>query len=228
MDKKKICVILPALNEELTLGKLIDEIPYQSLNDAGYRVEVVVVNNNSTDGTRQVALDKGVTVIDEPRRGKGRAVRTALASVKADFIFMLDSDYTYPPAYIPAMLKVLEQGHPVVIGSRLRGRREKGAMKRLNYCGNCLLSLMASILYQKRISDLCTGCWGFKGEIITELKLATEGFQLEAELFTQLAKKGHRIAEIPIHYRRRDAETKLNRIRDGIKIGAMLISHRFR
>ena len=227
MKKGKICVILPALNEELTLGKVIDEIPCQTLDDEGYHVEVVVVDNNSTDGTRQVALAKGARVIDEPRRGKGRAVRTALASVKADFIFMLDSDYTYPALYIPEMVKILCQGHSVVIGSRLRGRREKGAMGKLNLFGNFLLSLMASILYQKRISDLCTGCWGFRGEIIPKLKLAAEGFQLEAELFTQLAKKGYRVAEIPIYYRSRAAKTKLNRIKDGIKIGKMLLARRF-
>ena len=227
MKKHSISIILPALNEELTIGKVIDEIPKQALEREGYQVEVLVIDNNSTDQTSQIAQEKGAQVITELRRGKGRAVKTALASVEADFVFMLDADYTYPAAYIPEMLRILDQGYPVVIGSRLKGQREKGAMRRLNVFGNFLLSLMASVLYRTRISDLCTGYWGMRGEIIPELRLLADGFQLEAELFTQLAKKGYRIAEVPIYYRRREAKTKLSRIKDGIKIGRLLIARRF-
>jgi dolichol-phosphate mannosyltransferase len=227
LEKHTICIILPALNEESTIGKIIDEIPCQALEKEGCQVEIVVVDNNSTDGTKQVAQAKGARVISEPRRGKGRAVRTALASVDADCIFMLDADYTYPATYTPDMLKILRHGHSVVIGSRLRGRREEGAMRLLNLIGNLLLSFMASVLYQRRISDLCTGYWGIRGEVIRKLELEVDGFQFESELFTELAKKGYRIADLPIYYRRREARTKLNPIRDGIKIGSMLIARRF-
>lgn len=226
MKQPSICIILPALNEELTIGKVIDEIPKQILEREGYQVEVLVVDNNSSDQTGQVAQAKGARVITESRRGKGRAIRTALASVKADFVFMLDADYTYPATHIPEMLRVL-QDYPVVIGSRLRGQREKGAIRGLNIVGNFVLTLIANVLYRTRISDLCTGYWGMRGEVIPNLKLQVEGFQLEAELFTQLAKKGYRIAEVPIHYRRRQTEAKLNRIKDGIKIGWTLIARRF-
>ena len=138
MKKRNISIILPSLNEELTIGKVIDEIPRQLLEEEGYQVEVVVIDNNSRDRTRQAAQAKGARVIIEPRRGKGRAVRAALASVRADFVFMLD-----------------------------------------------------------------------------------------AELFTQLAKTGYRIAEAPVYYRRREGKTKLSQITDGIKIGWMLIARRF-
>ena len=224
--KRPICIVLPALNEELTIGKVIDEIPKQVLEREGYQVEVLVVDSNSSDQTGQISQAKGARVITEPRRGKGRAMRTALASVKADFVFMLDADYTYPPTYIPEMLRIL-QDYPVVIGSRLRGQREKGAIRRLNIVGNLMLTLLANVLYRTRISDLCTGYWGMRGEVIPNLNLQAEGFQLEAELFTQLAKKGYRIAEVPIHYRRRQTKAKLNRIKDGIKIGWTLIVRRF-
>ena len=225
--KRNISIILPSLNEELTIGKVIDEIPRQALEGEGYQVEVLVADGNSSDQTRQIAQAKGARVMIEPRTGKGRAVRTALASLKADFVFMLDADYTYPATYIRDMLKILCQDYPVVIGSRLKGRREKGAMKRLNLIGNLLLSLMASVLYRTRISDLCTGYWGIRGEVIPRLRLLADGFQFEAELFTQLAKKGYRIAEVPVYYRRREGKTKLNNLKDGIKIGWMLIARRF-
>ena len=227
MDKAKVSIILPALNEAETIGRVIDEIPTQALKQAGYSVEVLVVDNSSTDQTAQIAQEKGARVITEPRRGKGRAVRTAFEQVRADFVFMLDSDYTYPATYIPDMLQLLNQGYFVVIGSRLKGNREKGSISHLNIIGNRLLTLMANILYRTRISDLCTGYWGFKGEVIPRLSLSATGFDLEAELFALVARNGYRIGEVPITYRRRPSPSKLSSIKAGASIGRTLLARRF-
>ena len=228
MKQGDITIILPALNEEPNIGKVIDEIPQKALEEKGYQVDVLVVDGNSTDRTREIAQEKGASVIIEPERGKGRAVRTALKAIKADFVFILDADFTYPATYIPEMLETLQQNCSVIIGSRLTGRREKGAIKRLNIVGNFLLTLMANILFRVRISDLCTGYWGLRGEVIPTLNLSADGFQFEADLFTELAKKGYRIVDVPIYYRQRQGEVKLNRIKDGLKIAWMLIYRRFR
>lgn len=227
VNKAKVCIILPALNEAETIGKVIDEIPQQALEQAGYNVEVLVVDNGSTDQTAQIAQEKGARVITEPRRGKGRAVRTAFEQVNADFVFMLDSDYTYPATYIPDMLKLLNQGYSVVLGSRLKGKREKGAISGWNMIGNKVLTLMANILYRTRISDLCTGYWGFRGEVIPKLDLSATGFTLEANLLAQVAKKGYHIAEVPIHYRRRPSPSKLPSVKAVVNIAWALIIRRF-
>ena len=227
MSQGKVSIILPALNEAETIGRVIEEIPQQRLEEEGYRVEVVVVDNGSTDPTARIAAEKGARVIAESRKGKGRAVRTALEQVDADFVFMLDADYTYPATYIPDMLKLLNQGYSVVIGSRLKGKREKGAISRLNIIGNRLLTLAANILYQARISDLCTGYWGFKGDVIPRLNLSATGFNLEAELFAQVAKNGYRIGEVPITYRRRPSPSKLSSLKAGFIIGRTLLARRF-
>lgn len=227
MSQGKVSIILPALNEAETIGRVIQEIPRERLEEEGYGVEVVVVDNGSTDQTARIAGEKGARVIAESRKGKGRAVRTALEQVNADFVFMLDADYTYPATYIPDMLKLLNQGYSVVIGSRLKGKREKGSISRLNIIGNRLLTLMANILYQARISDLCTGYWGFKGEVIPRLNLSATGFNLEAELFAQVAKNGYRIGEVPINYRRRPSPSKLSSIKAGLIIGRTLVARRF-
>jgi dolichol-phosphate hexosyltransferase len=227
MGGKNLYIILPALNEEETIGRVIDEIPWDILEGKGCSVKVLVVDGDSTDSTRQIAREKGAEVIIEPRKGKGRAMRTAFEQIKADFVFMLDADYTYPAVYIPDMLDMLHQGCDVVIGSRLRGDREKGSMSLLNVIGNHLLTLMADVLYLRRISDLCTGCWGFKGKVIPRLHLTADGFNFEADLFTQIAKQGYSIGEIPIHYRRRPTPAKLSSIKDGLKIGRTLITRRF-
>jgi glycosyltransferase involved in cell wall biosynthesis len=227
MNRSRVCIIIPTLNEAGTIGRVVDEIPRQAIEAAGYEVEVMVIDGNSTDGTRQIAEEKGARVVVEPGRGKGRAMRAALEMAKADFIFMLDGDYTYPPAYITEMLKLLPDTYPVVIGSRLKGQIEKGSMSRLNVIGNRLLTLMANILYRTRISDLCTGYWGIRGEIVPNLKLSANSFDFEAELFSQIAKKGYQIGEVPIYYRRRLTPPKLSSFQDGLRIGWALITRRF-
>ena len=223
----KVCIIIPTINEAKTVGRVIDEIPRQALEQAGYHVEVMVIDGGSTDGTIQIAEEKGARVVVERRRGKGRGMRTALDMTQAEFMFMLDGDYTYPPSYIVEMLALLRDTYPVVIGSRLRGKIEKGGMSLLNVIGNHLLTLIANILYGTRLSDLCTGYWGLRGEVIPNLNLLADGFEFEAELFSQIAKKGYRIGEVPIYYRRRQTPAKLRSLRDGLKIGWALITRRF-
>jgi glycosyltransferase involved in cell wall biosynthesis len=227
VNQPETLIILPALNEAPTIGRVIDEIPREALEGAGYKVRLLVVDGNSTDRTRQIAQEKGASVVIERQRGKGVAVTRALASAQADFIFMLDADYTYPAGYIPDMLKLLES-HQAVIGSRMRGRREKGAMSRLNLVGNFLLSLIATVFYGKRVSDVCSGFWGLRGEVIRNLKLRATAFDLEAELFSQLVRRGNKLAEVPVDYRRRHSPPKLRSLRDGTRIGWALITRRFR
>ena len=226
MNNKKISVIIPTLNEESSIGKVIDEIPIKALESSGYVVDIVIVDGLSTDRTAKIAKEKGAIVLLETRRGKARAIRTALETVDSNFVFMLDGDYTYSAAYIPVMLKALNK-YPVVIGSRLKGQREKGALKKINFIGNHLLTALANILYGTRVSDVCTGYWGFRKEVIQNLILTSEGFQLEAELLIQIAKRGYRIGEVPILYRCRAGKAKLSGLKDGMHIARFLFSKRF-
>lgn len=225
---KEVSIILPALNEEKTIGKVIDEVPMEEIEGKGYRAEIIVVDNGSADRTREIAEAKGARIVTEPRRGKGRAVRTAFKSVSGDFVFMIDADFTYPATYIPQMLKLLEGKYDVVLGSRLKGQREEGAMTRLNLVGNLLLALLADLLYRTRISDPCSGLWGFRGRVVRTLKLDAVGFELEANMLIEIAKKGYRIGEVPIHYRRRPTPAKLSSLKAGFRIGRTLVRKRFR
>jgi glycosyltransferase involved in cell wall biosynthesis len=225
---KEVSIIFPALNEEQTIGKVIDEVPIEEIKGRGYRTEIIVIDNGSTDRTREIAESKGARVITEPRRGKGRAIRTAFESVGGDFVFMIDADFTYPSTYIPQTLELLEEKYDVVLGSRLKGHREKGAMTRLNLVGNLLLALLADLLYRTRISDPCTGYWGFRGEVVKSLKLDAVGFELEVNMLIEIANKGFRIGEIPIYYRKRPTPTKLRALRTGYIIARTLIRKRFR
>ena len=225
---KEVSIILPALNEEVTIGKVIDEVPVNELERMGYRAEIIVVDNGSTDRTREIAEVKRARVITEPQKGKGRAVRRAFESVGGDYVFMIDADFTYPATYIPQMLKLLEGKYDVVLGSRFKGQREEGAMTRLNLVGNLLLALLADLLYRTRISDPCSGLWGFRGEVARSLKLDAVGFELEVSMLVEIARKGFRIGEVPIYYRRRPTPAKLSSLKAGFRIGRTLVRERFR
>jgi dolichol-phosphate mannosyltransferase len=224
---KKVSVVLPALNEEEAIGKVIDEIPVEELAAKGYQIEIIVVDNGSTDKTAEIAAAQGAKVISEPNRGKGRAIRTGFGAVSGDFVFMLDSDFTYPAGYITQMVELLESGYDVVLGSRLRGSVEHGAMKRLNLIGNHLLAFLANLLYGTRVSDLCTGLWGFKVDVLRSLNLDAVGFELEANMLIEVAKHKYRVGEVPIQYRRRATASKLGSVKAGWMIGKTLMRKRF-
>ncbi len=227
MGAPTVLIIIPALNEVATIGTVLDEIPLDELRRAGYEPRTLVVDNGSSDGTRGVALEKGAEVLDEPRRGKGIAMRRAFREASGDYVFMLDADATYPPSHIPNMLRALENGHDVVIGSRLAGTRAPGSISMMNVIGNRLLTWPACALYGVKTSDLCTGYWGFRGKALAELQLQAQGFNLEAELFAEVARHRLRLGEVPIHYRRRPTPTKLRSLRDGAKIARTLFGKRF-
>jgi glycosyltransferase involved in cell wall biosynthesis len=225
---KKICVILPALNEESTIGLVIDEIPKVELENKGYKTDILVVNNGSRDRTGEIAIEKGAQVVFEPKKGKGQAIRTGFEAVQCDFVFMLDADYTYPAVHITAMLEMLESGYDVVMGSRLKGLMMDGAMTSLNRVGNQMLALMTNVLYGTGISDPCTGCWGLRAGVVKELKLEANGFDIEVNMLTEIARNGYKMTEVPIGYRKRKTRPKLNSLRDGFRIGKTLVRRRFR
>jgi len=220
-------VVLPALNEEEAIGKVIDEIPVEELESKGYQTEIIVVDNGSTDKTAEIAAAQGAIVIDEPNRGKGRAIRTGFEAVSGEFVFMLDSDFTYPAGYITQMVGLLESGYDVVIGSRLNGSVDHGAMKQVNLIGNHLLAFLANVLYGTRVSDLCTGFWGFKVDVLRSLNLDAVGFELEANMLIEVAKHKYRVGEVPIQYRRRATASKLGSIKAGWMIGKTIVKKRF-
>jgi dolichol-phosphate hexosyltransferase len=227
MQKKKVCIILPSLNEESSIGRVIDEVPKDVLADREFDIEVLVVDGKSIDRTVEIAESKGARVIIEGNKGKAAAIRTAFNSTDADYLVMLDSDYTYPAKYIPDMLEMLDK-YPVVAGSRLKGKREKDSLCLRNLIGNHILTMIARVLYRKKISDLCTGYWAFTKEAVSRLDIKSEGFQLEAEILTQLAKHGLEIGEIPIEYRSRVGKAKLSGWKDGLNIAAFLIIKKFK
>ena len=216
-----VAVVIPTLNEERSIGKVIDGVPVSELLENGLRTVVYVIDGRSTDGTREIAANKGAQLILEERKGKGVAVQTAFKSINADYAIMVDGDDTYPIGVATEMVRLLRT-HDVVIGSRLKGVIEPGAMSRLNIIGNTLLTLLARALFSINVTDVCTGLWGYRGEATRRLELEAQGFDIEADMYSECARKGLRVTEIPIRYRARADHAKLASLRDGLRIGAFL------
>ncbi len=230
MPGNKISILLPALDEALTIGKVIDGIPIEQLIEKGYDIDIMVVDGHSTDNTQKIALDKGARLILQQGKGKGLGVRAAFSAFSGEFLFMMDADDTYPGYHILEMLPFLESGeYDVVLGSRLNGYIMPGAMSGLNYVGNKVLTGTANLLFPNghKVTDLCTGMWGFRNVVIDRFDLEAEHFDIEAEMYAKCVKMGCRIAEVPIEYRKRVAPSKLNSMRHGFSIARRLLKEKW-
>lgn len=215
-----VSVLLPTLNEEANIVHTIKEVR-QILPDA----EIVVIDGLSTDRTIELAKSMGVRILLEKRKGKGFAIKKAFEEVESDYLLMIDADLTYPVKEMPKFLQALEK-YDVVIGSRFKGHLEEGSMPAVNGFGNRVICVVASVLYLKPVSDVCTGMWGFRKKVYKGMKISAHTFELECNMFAQAVKKGFTILEIPITYSRRGGESKV-RLIDGVKDCVLLLRERF-
>jgi dolichol-phosphate mannosyltransferase len=223
-----ITIVLPAKDEEAGIGATLRALPLATLAAQGFDAEVLVLDGASGDRTREIAAAWGAAVVEQQSPGKGAAVRAARAQMQGDYVIMLDADATYPPDAIPLVADALARGEAdVVLGSRRKGWVAPGAMGPTNRLGNWALSSLASVLYLRRCSDVCTGLWGFRGDALRSLSLESRGFELEVELFGRSARAGLRVREVPVDYLPRRGGTKLSRARDGLRIGWWLVRTRF-
>ncbi len=216
---KKIGIILPTLNEEENIASVIDEIKALSPD-----FDIYVVDSKSNDRTVEIARKKHVNIITVKEKGKALAVKEAFDRIEDDFVIILDADRSYPVDEIPKLLNSLERAD-VVMGSRFKGKIEKGAMKTANRIGNIFFSFLASLLY-KKTSDVCTGMWGFNKKAYKNITINSKGFDLEVNLFVESVKRNYKIEEVPIVYKKRSGSSKLT-ILDGIPILFYLLKKKF-
>ncbi|MEM2454511.1 MAG: glycosyltransferase family 2 protein [Candidatus Bathyarchaeia archaeon] len=201
-----ITVVVPTLNEEKSIGQLIDELFAE-----GYR-NILVVDGYSTDGTVEVVRSKGVEVVYQRGVGKAGAVMTAIEVVKTPYILVMDGDLTYDPRDIERLL-AHAGGNDEVVGYRVN--RENIPL--LHRFGNWIISLTFSLMFGRRIKDPCSGMYLLRTDVARRLELSSGGFDIEVELAGQIASMG-RVAEVPVSYRRRVGRGKLRAWRDGSRI----------
>lgn len=214
MPQPKVSVIIPTMNEERAIGAVMDAV-HAALKPTGWPYEVLIVDTSSKDKTREIASSKGAIVIDEPRRGYGRAYKTGFEKANGEFIATLDADCTYPAEDIPKFVETLERdGLDFITGDRLT-KMKKGVMSGTHKLGNWVLVKTSNILFGTKLKDSQSGMWVFRRSIIPKLNLVSDKMALSEEIKIEVKLKGLKMREIPIEYRPREGEVKLNTWRDG-------------
>ncbi|MDD6285697.1 glycosyltransferase family 2 protein [Methanosphaera sp.] len=226
----KVSFVIPALNEEGVVGKTIRSIPVKEIEEAGYTVEIIVVNNNSTDNTAQEASDAGATVVLEEKRGYGNAYLRGFKEATGDIIIMGDADGTYPLEQSMDFINYLvDDNCDFVIGSRFDGTIEDGAMPALHqYIGNPLLTKMLNILFHSDYSDTHCGMRAFTREALDKMDLKAPGMEFAIEMVIEASEKGLHIKEVPIRYKKRGGgEAKLSSFDDGWRHVKYMLTRKF-
>ncbi len=229
---KKVTVLVPCYNEEAGIGSVIDGFPREELRKRGLELEVIVIDNNSKDDTAKVAAAHGALVVSELKKGKGNAIKTGFYSISddTDFVVMLDGDDTYRPEEILRLIEPLQSNFcTVVVGSRLYGKMSEGSMKRFNLMANYLYTFLVRVLFGVNITDVLTGYYAWNRKAIVNLRshLVSEGFAIEMEMMTKMAKLDEVIYSVPISYHSRAGESNLRPFVDGAKIMITLIKNLF-
>lgn len=218
---KRIAVLIPCYNEAAAIGMVVADFK-AALPDA----TVYVYDNNSTDGTAQVAADAGAVVRHEPKQGKGNVVRRMFREIDADCFLMADGDGTYPAKAAPEMVKpVLEGQADMVIGDRLSTTYFSENKRPLHNSGNKLVRSLINHLWNVEIHDIMTGYRAFSPRYVKLFPVMSEGFEIETEMTIHALDKRFNIEERPIEYSdRKDGASKLNTVKDGFKILKIIFS----
>jgi dolichol-phosphate hexosyltransferase len=228
----KVSVVIPTLNEEDGIGPTIDAIDRDAFRKAGWDLEIIIVDGDSTDRTQKEAKARGARVIVEKRKGYGRAYKTGLARVDGDIIVTGDADCTYPFQEIHRYIKILHDSDLDFITTNRFAGMESNAMTARNKFGNRVLSLTLQGLYMRRVRDSQSGMWIFRRSILDRLSpLDTfdDGMPFSEEIKIEaFCRKDVKAIEIPIPYYARAGEVKLDAWGDGIRNLTFLYKKRMR
>lgn len=215
MSSPTVAVLIPCYNEEITIGKVIQDFK-RSLPDAS----IYVYDNNSTDMTAEIAKRNGATVRIEPRQGKGNVVRAMFNEIDADAYVMVDGDDTYPAEAAKALVDKVIAGYDMVIGDRLSSTYFQENKRAFHGFGNKLVRSSINTLFGSHVQDIMTGYRAFSNRFVKTYPCLSRGFEIETEMTIHSLDKNVRICEVPVQYRDRPegSVSKLDTIGDGIKV----------
>lgn len=215
-ENKKIAVLIPCYNESKTIEKVVKD--YKSvLPDA----DIYVYDNNSKDGTDEIAKKAGAIVRYEYKQGKGNVIRTMFKDIDADCYLMIDGDDTYPKENAKEMCDyVLEGKADMVIGDRLSSTYFQENKRPFHNFGNVLVRGLINTLFKSNVRDIMTGYRAFSYEFVKTFPVLSKGFEIETEMTIHALDKNFLLKEIPIEYRDRPSGSvsKLNTYSDGFKV----------
>jgi glycosyltransferase involved in cell wall biosynthesis len=220
----EVSVVIPCLNEAENIQECVQR-SIAAMADAGIVGEVVVADNNSDDGSGELASAAGAHVVHEPRRGYGSAYMAGFTAARGEYVVMLDADMTYPFDKIPQFVGELRDGADFVMGDRM-DNIQPGAMHWMHrYIGNPLLSGTLNLFFRTGIRDAHCGMRGFRRDVLPRLDLRATGMEFASEMVIRASKEKLEIREFPIEYAPRGGESKLSRFRDGWRHLRFLLVH---
>ncbi|GIM28919.1 glycosyl transferase [Clostridium polyendosporum] len=213
----KVAVLIPCYNEEITIGKVIDDFK-RVMPEA----DIYVYDNNSKDKTSEIALEHGAIVKKEYRQGKGNVVRSMFRDIDADYYIMVDGDDTYPAEFAHKLLDpLIREEADMTIGDRLSNGTYYNENKRnFHDFGNNMVRWLINKLFKSNIKDIMTGYRGFNREFVKAMPVLSARFEIETEMSIHALDKKFLIKEVAIDYRDRPegSESKLNTFSDGFKV----------
>ena len=215
-ENKKIAILIPCYNESKTIEKVIKDYK-KVLPDA----DIYVYDNNSTDGTDQIARKAGAIVKYEYKQGKGNVIRSMFRDIEADCYLMIDGDDTYPAESAKEMCNLVIEGKAdMVIGDRLSSTYFKENKRHFHNFGNRIVRFLINKLFHNSIKDIMTGYRAFSYEFVKGYPVLSKGFEIETEMTIHAVDKNFKLVEIPVMYRDRPdgSVSKLNTYKDGLKV----------
>ncbi len=202
---KHLTVVIPCYNEEAGIAAVINGFDRRMLRSRGFTLEIIVVDNNSSDKTAETARRAGARVLHEGKQGKGNALRTGLYNISehTDYVVMLDGDGTYRPDETLRLLELLDSGFAdAVVGSRLGGKIQPNAMRRSTRLGNWFFSLLMRYVYRVNVTDTLSGYFAWKRDVAIELRqhLKADDFSIALEMIAKMARMGWEVYSVPVTY----------------------------
>lgn len=219
-------VLMPCLNEAGSLAFCISEAR-GFMESRGLSAEILVADNGSCDGSREVALQNGARVVTVEERGYGSALLGGISAAKGRFIIMGDADGSYDFGSLERFTEALRGGYALVVGNRFRGGIEKGAMPPLHRLGAPALSLLARWRYRSPVKDFHCGLRAFEREKALMLGLNCKGMEFATEIIAAFSKSGEKICEVPTRLRRdkRGGRSHIRTFRDGFRHLKFILSY---
>ena len=211
---KRVAILIPCYNEALTVGQVIDKA-----REVMPQAQIFVYDNNSTDGTAEVAAQHGAIVGREYRQGKGNVMRTMFKQIDADCYVMIDGDDTYSVQEMPAMCEmVLNQGVDMVVGCRTNYQDIN--RRPMHNTGNLMVRFLINKLFKSNVPDIMTGYRAMSREFVKTFPLLSNGFEIETEMTIYALDNNYLIKSIPTSYQNRPlgSTSKLNTLSDGFKV----------
>lgn len=223
----KISVVIPALNEEAGIGLVIDQIPKETLQGLGYQVEIIVVDNGSTDRTAEIAAAKGAIVIAQPLRGYGNAYKAGMDNATGDIVVTGDADMTYPFDHTQDLVEYLLANNLEFLNTNRLEKLNPGLVAHIHALGTIILTWMMNVFFKCPFRDSQSGMWIFRRYVWDAITVESSGMSFSQEIKIEAFTRGFRCAEVPIEYRPRVGESKLDTFQDGLKTMIQLFDKYF-